>query len=113
MKLCGLAHATSSFSLGTTCLHLRCSSLAGYEESLNAAEKSLRENASVPGVYRVRAAALSQLGRMDEARAALADFLRLVPDATVATTKAQVPLKRPGDLDRYIEALKRAGLPDS
>jgi adenylate cyclase len=84
-----------------------------YEESLNAAEKSLRENASVPGVYRVRAAALSQLGRMDEARTALADFLRLVPDATVATTKAQLPLKRPGDLDRYIEALKRAGLPDS
>jgi hypothetical protein len=33
--------------------------------------------------------------------------------ATVASTKAQVPLKTPGDLDRYVEALKRAGLRDS
>jgi len=84
-----------------------------YEEALHAAEKSLRENASAPGAYRVRAASLSQLGRIDEARSALADFLRLVPDATVASTKAQVPLKRSDDLDRYLEALKRAGLRDS
>jgi adenylate cyclase len=84
-----------------------------YEEALQTAEKSLQENASVPGAYRVRAASLSQLGRIDEARSALADFLRLDPSATVASTKAQVPLKRPGDLDRYVEALKRAGLRDS
>jgi len=30
-----------------------------YEEALNTAKTSLRENASVPGVYRVRAASLS------------------------------------------------------
>ena len=84
-----------------------------YEEALHAAEKSLQENASAPGAYRVRAASLSQLGRIDEAKSALADFLRLVPDATVPWTKAQLPLKRPEDLDRYVEALKRAGLRDS
>jgi adenylate cyclase len=84
-----------------------------YEEALNAAEKSLRENAGAPGAYRVRAACLSQLGRIDEARSALADFLRLAPVATVASTRAQVPLKSPGDLDRYVDALKRAGLRDS
>jgi adenylate cyclase len=84
-----------------------------YEEALHAAETSLRENANVPGAYRVLAASLSELGRIDEARSALADFLRLVPDATVASTRAQVPLKGPGDLDRYIAALKRAGLRDS
>ena len=54
-----------------------------------------------------------ELGRIDEARSALADFLRLAPDATVASTRAQVPLKGPGDLDRYIAALKRAGLRDN
>jgi adenylate cyclase len=84
-----------------------------YEEALHTAETSLRENASVPGAYRVRAASLSELGRIDEARSALADFLRLAPDATVASTRAQVPLKGPGDLDRYVAALKRAGLRDS
>jgi adenylate cyclase len=84
-----------------------------YEEALRTAETSLRENASVPGAYRVRAASLSELGRIDEARSALTDFLRLVPDATVASTRAQVPLKGAGDLDRYVAALKRAGLRDS
>jgi tetratricopeptide (TPR) repeat protein len=84
-----------------------------YEEALHTTETSLRENASVPGAYRVRAASLSELGRIDEARLALADFLHLVPDATVASTRAQVPLKGSGDLDRYVAALKRAGLRDS
>ena len=84
-----------------------------YQEALECTEKSLRENPRVPGIYRLRTACLSQLGRVDEAKAALGDFLRLVPDANVASTKAQIPLKRPADFERYIEALKRAGLRDS
>lgn len=84
-----------------------------YQEALECTEKALRENPSVPGIYRLRAACLSQVGRVDEAKAALADLLRLVPDANVASTKAQIPLKRPGDLERCLEALKRAGLRDS
>jgi adenylate cyclase len=84
-----------------------------YEEGLDYANKSLRENSSAPSAYRVRAACLSQLGRIDEAKAALADFLRRAPDATIASTKAQLPLKKPEDLERYVEALRRAGLPDA
>jgi adenylate cyclase len=84
-----------------------------YEQALASGERSLRENASVPGVFRLRAAGLSELGRLDEAKAALADYLRLVPGATVAATRAQLPLKRPEDLDRYVQSLRRAGLPDS
>jgi len=84
-----------------------------YEEALACADTSLRENSGVPGAYRVRAACLSQLGRIDEAKAALAEFLRRSPDATVTSTKAQVPLKRPEDIKRYVDALKEAGLRDS
>jgi tetratricopeptide (TPR) repeat protein len=84
-----------------------------YQEALECTERALRENPSIPGVYRLRTACLSQLGRVEDAKAALADFLRLVPDADVATTKPQIPLKRPEDLERYIEALKRAGLRES
>jgi tetratricopeptide (TPR) repeat protein len=84
-----------------------------YEEALVCVDTSLRENSGVPGPYRVRAVCLSQLGRIDEAKAALAEFLRLSPDATVNSTKAQVPLKRPEDMKRYIDALKQAGLRDS
>ena len=84
-----------------------------YEEALACADTSLRQNSGVPGAYRVRAACLSQLGRIDEAKAALAELLRLAPDATVTSTTAQVPLKRPEDIKRYIDALKQAGLRDS
>jgi adenylate cyclase len=44
---------------------------ARYEEALHTAETSLRENASVPGAHRVRAASLSELGRVDEGAGAL------------------------------------------
>jgi tetratricopeptide (TPR) repeat protein len=84
-----------------------------YQEALECTEKSLRENPRVPGIYRLRTVCLSQLGRVDEAKAALADFLRLMPDANIASTKVQIPLKRSEDLERYIDALKRAGLRDS
>jgi adenylate cyclase len=84
-----------------------------YEEGLASADTSLRENSGLPGAYRVRAACLSELGRLDEAKAAFAEFLRLAPDATVTSIKAQVPLKRPEDIKRYIDALKQAGLRDS
>jgi hypothetical protein len=76
-------------------------------------EKALRENPNVSGIYRLRAACLSQLDRVDEAKTALGDFLRLARDANVPSTKAQIPLKRPEDLERYIEALRRAGLRES
>jgi len=83
-----------------------------YQDALGCADKSLRENSSVAGTYRLRAACLSQLGRPDAAAGALADFLRLSPNSTISSTTTQVPLKRPEDLERYIESLRRAGLPE-
>jgi len=82
------------------------------DEALDHVERSLRLNPSIPGPYRVRAACLSDLGRVDEARAALADFLRFVPAATVASMRAQLPMKNPNDFERYAGALRRIGLPE-
>ena len=82
------------------------------DEALAHVERSLRLNPSIPGSYRVRAACLSDLGRVDEARAALAEFLRFVPAATVASMRAQLPMKNPNDFERYAGALRRIGLPD-
>jgi TolB-like protein/class 3 adenylate cyclase/Tfp pilus assembly protein PilF len=81
-------------------------------EALEHLERSLRLNPSVPGPYRLRAACLSELGRMEEARAALAEFLRFVPGATIASMRAQLPLKNPDDFERYARALRRIGLPE-
>jgi tetratricopeptide (TPR) repeat protein len=94
-------------------LHSFAAFVAGrYPEALEHADRSLRLNSSIPGSYRLRAACLSQLGRMEEARTALDEFLRFVPNATIASMKAQVPLKQPEDFERYAHALRQAGLPE-
>jgi adenylate cyclase len=46
------------------------------QEALEWTEKALRENASVPGIYRIRAACLSELDCVDEAKAACGLSLR-------------------------------------
>jgi adenylate cyclase len=87
--------------------------LAGrYGEALEHLERSLRLNPSIPGPYRLRAACLSELGHIEEARAALAEFLRFVPGATITSIRAQLPLKNPDDFERYARALRRIGLPE-
>ena len=82
------------------------------DEALAHLDGSLRLNPSTPGPYRLRAACLSELGRLEEARAALADFLKRVPSGTIAALRAQLPFKRPEDFARYAEALRRAGMPE-
>jgi tetratricopeptide (TPR) repeat protein len=83
-----------------------------YGEALEHVDRSLRLNPNIPGAHRNRAACLSELGRIEEARAALAEFLRLVPGATIASMRAQLPLKNPDDFERYAGALRRVGLPE-
>lgn len=82
------------------------------EEALDLAERSLRERASFPGPYRLRAACLSQMGRIDEARKSIDQFLRLAPNATLRHLRAQVPLRRDADYERYANALRQAGMPE-
>jgi adenylate cyclase len=83
-----------------------------YQDALDHTDRSLRLNSSVPGAYRLRAACLSQLGRMEEARAAVSEFLRIVPTATIGSMRAQLPLKHAEDFERYADSLRRAGLPE-
>jgi tetratricopeptide (TPR) repeat protein len=82
------------------------------EVGLDLAERSLRERAGFPGPYRVRAACLSEMGRIDEARKSIEQFMRLAPNATLGNLRMQVPLRRDADYERYANALRRAGLPE-
>ncbi|MGE0660966.1 MAG: adenylate/guanylate cyclase domain-containing protein [Reyranellaceae bacterium] len=87
--------------------------LAGhYQKALEHVINSLRQNPSSPGSHRLHAACLSKLGRMEEGRAAMSEFLRLVPNASVRGLRAQVPLKIDEYFERYAEALRQVGLPE-
>ncbi len=74
--------------------------------------KSIAENDGfLPGT-RVLAAALGQLERLDEARLAGEQVLRLVPDTTLTGTKKRFPLRRESDLERFLDGLRKAGIPE-
>ncbi|MEE8502538.1 MAG: hypothetical protein V3S23_07470 [Kiloniellales bacterium] len=39
-------------------------------------------------------------------------YLRLEPNHTIADVRERVPARNPEHLDRFVEGLRRAGLPD-
>jgi TolB-like protein len=61
---------------------------------------------------RLRAAALAQLGRIEEARQTAAAFLQLVPGFSIARWLQTQNLQRPEDGRRFVEGYRRAGLPE-
>jgi len=83
-----------------------------YQEAVDWTVKSIRENPNSVSTHRILAASLGQLNRIEEAKAALAEFLRLVPDATIESNRTQSLMKRPEDKERYLDGLRKAGLPE-
>ena len=56
------------------------------------------------------AAVYSELGREAEARAEVAEVLRLNPKFSLEIHKERMPIKDPATLERHIAALRKAGL---
>jgi adenylate cyclase len=80
------------------------------EESIRAARQAVAGQASWAASYRPLAASLAQLGRIDEARRAIEQLLVREPDSTIGKI---VALFRPSEgLNRYLEGLRLAGLPE-
>jgi TolB-like protein/class 3 adenylate cyclase len=87
--------------------------LAGrYDEAISWAEKALRERPNYLAAIRELAAANALAGRLPEAQRAMAQLRQIDPTKRVATVKDWVPLRRPDDLNRLQEGLRKAGLPD-
>jgi hypothetical protein len=66
--------------------------------------------------YRALVASYGQLGRIDEARAAVAEELRIDPELTLAKVEREIasvnPNFNPDFRDRYLDGLRKAGLPE-
>jgi adenylate cyclase len=58
------------------------------------------------------AATYARLGQLEEARAEVAEMLRLHPAATIAGLARLSPLKHAKDRKHYHDALRKAGLPE-
>ena len=56
------------------------------------------------------AAVYSELGQAAEARAEVAEVLRLNPQFSLEVHRQRMPIKDPAVLERHIAALRKAGL---
>ncbi|HUT49914.1 MAG TPA: tetratricopeptide repeat protein [Alphaproteobacteria bacterium] len=83
-----------------------------YDEAIAYANKALAESRSFVDTYVILASACGHAGRIDEAKAALDEYQRHLPGLTLNDPRLIRPFKRPGDQERFLEGLRKAGLPE-
>jgi adenylate cyclase len=83
-----------------------------YEEAAEWALKAIHLQQDFPTAHRLLAASYGQLGLTEKAQSALEGLLAIAPGTTIARTRAGVPWKDPVVMDRYLNALRKAGLPE-
>jgi adenylate cyclase len=83
-----------------------------YEAAIEAANRTIRAYPEFPNTYRWLAAALGQIGRIEEAREALEKAVALAPAAFDMYVRRRVPWHRPEDYAHMLEGLRKAGMPE-
>ena len=79
-----------------------------FADALALTDRALAINGFSPTTWAVRSDALTELGRYDEARAAVQRLLDLSPDGVDGLTRASYALELRGDVDRARTALQQA-----
>jgi adenylate cyclase len=80
-----------------------------YEAAINAAKRAIWSYPDFPNTYRWLAAALGQLGRAEEAKAALEKAIAIAPAGFDMYVRERVPWIRPEDHAHMLEGLCKAG----
>ena len=87
--------------------------LERFDEALPWATRALANQPGEIGSMRVAAAVNALAGRLDEARRIMADILHLHPHMRLARlTGDVVGVRRQEDLERLLQGLRFAGMPD-
>jgi Flp pilus assembly protein TadD len=82
-----------------------------YEEAIEFAARAAEANPEFPDIYVVLAAANGQLGRAAAARTALEQLQRRMPALTAGDERLDRPFARAADRERFLEGLRKAGMP--
>jgi TolB-like protein len=83
-----------------------------YEDCVANAREALREDPGYASLLRQLTAALGMLGRREEAAEALRLLLERMPGLTISRVRPIVPIADPSAQERWLEGLRRAGLPE-
>ena len=87
--------------------------LAGrYDEASSWAEMALRENPTLNSASRIAAATNAVAGRLEQAQNEMIRLRQLDPTLRVSNLADVMPFRRPEDLAKYAEGLRKAGLPE-
>jgi adenylate cyclase len=87
--------------------------LERYEEAIDYADKASQIPASSGyWPHALKASALAQTGRVDEARAVLRRAIDEKPDLSIGFIAGTLPSKHEGGLQPYLDGLRKAGLPE-
>ncbi len=82
------------------------------DEAIVAINETLARAPDFSPAHRWLAIIHSELGRDEEARAEMKEILRLSPNASLSVWRERWPAKHRRDLDRYIDGLRKGGMPD-
>ncbi|HEV2547214.1 MAG TPA: tetratricopeptide repeat protein, partial [Stellaceae bacterium] len=83
--------------------------LREYDDAVDTAKTTIRSYPDHPWSYRYLAAALGQLGRIGEARAALQKAIAISPKSFDMHVRNRTPWVRPEDYEHMLEGLRKAG----
>ena len=81
-----------------------------YEEAITTLKTGVSRNPDHLPLHLHLMVSYSELGREAEARAELAEILRISPNFSSEGVRRVMPFKDPADLERYLAALRKAGL---
>ncbi|TGQ68201.1 MAG: tetratricopeptide repeat protein [Mesorhizobium sp.] len=84
--------------------------LGRYEEAVDLLQQRLARNAVTDVSRALLAASYGYLGRLEEARAAWQDLLRVNPDYSLEYRRKVLPYKNPADFEIMVDGLRKAGL---
>ena len=86
--------------------------MGNMKKQSSCAKKALSGNPDQLTPYLTLAASYSSLNRTEEARKAVEEILRIHPNFSLEYYANIVPFKNQEKLDKYINALRKAGLPE-
>ncbi len=81
-----------------------------YEKAISALQAALARSLEFQPVHLVLAATYMEVGREQEAQAEVTEVLRLNPTFSLEVNRSRLPFKDPLTLERYLTALRKAGL---
>jgi TolB-like protein/tetratricopeptide (TPR) repeat protein len=83
-----------------------------YDEASSLSALALHEQPNYLPAARFYAASTALAGRLEEARNGIARVLQLDPSLRISSLNEHTPVRRPQDIARLAEAMRKAGLPE-